>query len=686
MLRLNNLGRKSLAELEQLIAEGCVPPSPDVQPGRCVQTSDSPGSRTSGNDPEESSLSDEDDELRRLPLDAFLLRQRSVSTRLMNAISGAVSAASCPFQTVADYLRCNTRQAELLKIENLGRGSASEFEQLVRRSLTGNGTLSIRAVTNDFGYSHVGSLVKEALALLSESQLEVIVGRFFERKTLDAVASIRGVTRERVRQIEAKALRVISTRCGAALRESAKNNYQRLCDSRLLELSLEVFSNLTTCEPREATVYLGFLKKLDEAHSTLSLYESHVYVPSCFLPREKWPEALTAELRTQPLPLTLDRVLQSIRSVPGFFIREYFQRRWGSDLDDASGAAKSYGTSRMCIDVLRKAGRPLHTSDVRARLFASFQVDIEEHAINATLGRLSEVIITGPGTYSLYENLPYSSAQIESIRTTAHEYLVSRGVFLSSKVLFDQAFAVKRGEYPDDLNHYLVMGVAQDDERFTTKRGNMIGLTAFDLTVAYTPLQEEIRKIVLDHGPITLQEITERLSDTRRFCNDSGIRLVLNQSPDIIRIGRQTFDSLHRFFETRESYDGLLLAIRISLLGKRKTTYAVTQDLERLSIPKVTSHLVESVLLSMDDVTSGGDFHELTTPTDELSDYNTAVVHSLKSHSPVEGARAALARMIPPERLAKLISLDTRLLIGSNPSSLATERTELAAILREFDF
>lgn len=49
--------------------------------------------------------------------------------------------------------------------------------------------------------------IEQALATLTEREVRVIKQRFVERKTLQAIAETEGLSRERIRQIEAKALR-----------------------------------------------------------------------------------------------------------------------------------------------------------------------------------------------------------------------------------------------------------------------------------------------------------------------------------------------------------------------------------------------------------------------------------------------------------------------------------------------
>lgn len=684
LLEVEGLNQELLDELDELIADsGYI-----LDANACVVTASSADSAHSPEHEMDDELSGE--AMLSLPLLEFVAKQKNASIRLSNALSFAERKGTCPFETIGDYLQCASREAVLRKIANIGRKTAAEFEELVCQSIllkvaTPPVKVCASVRPNNRGYVDVGAIVKGALSLLTSRQQDVIIERLVERKTLEVLGSAIGVTRERIRQIEVKSLRLISTKIGSVLLEAGEIICARFCDKGLYELSLEDFSELVTCDLRDAALYLTLLKKLDSGQSTLGLAEGNVFVRNHYLPRGTWGKALADELRIQPLPLTLDGILSSVSSVPGFYIRDYFQR-WSERQGGEDGdLGPSYGTPRMCIDVLRKAGRPLHTSDIRARICELFHVDVEEHAINAALGRQKEALITGPGTYALYECLPFTPAQIESIRNTAYEYLEAKGVFLSSKILFDLAIAKHIDEFPDGLNHYVVMGIVQDDERFVTKRGNMVGLVEFDLSETYKPLQDEIRRIVLDHGPITLPEIAERLSDTRRLCNDSGIRVVLSRSPDIIKIGRRKFDALHRFFDTRQIYENFLLAIRISLLEKRKTTYAITQDLDRLNFRKMTSQLVESMLSSIEDIRSEGGVHELLGVDRELAEYNTIVLRILQMRGTAEDVQTLLRNKISGERLTTLTSLDTRFLVDSAASPVSMG-AEISSILEDFDF
>ena len=51
--------------------------------------------------------------------------------------------------------------------------------------------------------------VRDMLKVLPERYKEVVVKRFFESKTLKAIGIDLGVTTERIRQMEAKALRIL---------------------------------------------------------------------------------------------------------------------------------------------------------------------------------------------------------------------------------------------------------------------------------------------------------------------------------------------------------------------------------------------------------------------------------------------------------------------------------------------
>lgn len=626
------------------------------------------------------------EEILGVPIVEFIERQyKKISRNLRSEIRQRNSGQAIPYETVGQYLLAEDRLERLTREYGLSQRSALEFERLVRIALKTPREGRTSIPRNENGYADVGSLMHDVLSSLHQRQQIIMALRFFEKRTLEEVASDFGITRERVRQLEASSIRKISAKHGRLLFEVADSISEQLCVGNTHELPLDEFSKLVTCEARDIAIYVSILKKIDTEKSPLGLSDDHLYLRNHFSPRKSWRSTLASEMSSSALLMNMEEAVSTIKSVPSFFIRDYFLRKWGGSPGDADATPPRYKTSYMCVDVLKRANRPLHTSDVRARIYEAFKVDVEEYAINATLGRLREAVIFAPGTYVLYRSLPYTPSQIEHIRNIALAYLIEKGVFLSSKILFEDVFAQVSDELPD-LNHYVVMGILQDDRRFTTKRGNMIGLISFDLDEAYTPLQDEIVRIVLSHGPVSLQEITARVSETRRLCNDSGVRFVLAQSPEVIQIGPRTYDSLHRFFENRESYEDLLLAIRISLLDNGKTTYALSQELERLGLPKVTPQLIESLLASMKDVETENDIHVLAAVGSELAEYNDAARSVLSKSGTKEDLEKWFEDAIQKERLLEMATLDARFLPSSSSSIAVPGRTELDSILSEFGF
>lgn len=680
MLALHGITHDLLLKFDHVLAEsGFLYSRIPIDNNPSVESQITEASAISGGDPKASC-----EELLGLSIMEFVDKYGTRSRDLRSDIASLAMTRPIPFKTVGDYVN-TTQRFEKFIAGGLGKKSALAFERLVRTTISSTNDNSFSVPSNAGGYPDIGVTMHEVLSLLDNRQKSVIVSRFFEKRTLEDVAADSDVTRERVRQIEASAIRKIAVRFGKALIGASQDIQKKFEAESICELPLEGFSRLVSSEQKDAAVFVSLLTRLDGENALFGIYGAHVYVRSQFANRKSWKAELAREMAASALLMNRQEALATIKAVPGFFIDEYFHRKWGVSPNDDEASTYRLKTSYMCVDVLKKANRPLHTSDVRARIYEKFQVDVEEHAISATLGRLREVIIFAPGTYVLYDSLPYSQAQIERVRNVAHSYLTGKGVFLSSKILFEEVFEDRVEEFPD-LGHYVVMGILQDDKRFVTKRGNMIGLASFDVEEAYTPLQDEIVGLVLNHGPISLQEIAARLSETRRLCNDSGIRQVLSQSPEIIQTGKRTYDSLHRFFEDRASYDDLLLAIRLSLLGRRKTTYALCQDLEKLGRTDVSPQLLLSLISSMEDVETDSDIHYLSKIDGELEAYDDAVASVLPNSRALANAPEIADGVLPLERVRKLQALDARFLTNDGLDASATENTELGSILKEFGF
>jgi RNA polymerase primary sigma factor len=622
-------------------------------------------------------------------LSEFLEQQVSVSTRLHNAIRWATDEGACPFASVAEYILAGDEGAlRLRKLPSLGSTSAAEFDRLVKGALaTGSIVPAIRQRNAVIGgsFPNVRSLVDTVFAALNSVEQTVILARLQDKQTLAQVGVELNLTRERVRQIEARALRRISPAYNVMLQECAVAIHRVLCEIGRNELTLAEFARMGSCSTLDVLFFLELLRKANLKEAELfGSADAHAYLKNQFIDREDWDEAIRDSLMSAQWPVGFSQLINNSRLVPQFYVIDHLCRNYGAEMDGCEfKTLPRLSTHDMCIGALLNATGPTHLTDLRALIFRSFGRDLAEPTIAAHVGRSKEAAICGPGTYVHYKNIPYTEQLLEQVRYAVFTYLQEQGNFISSKVIFERLFVPKVQMYPSDFNHYLMMGIVQDDERFLTKRGNMVGLSSFDLDETYISLEDEVRNLVLDQGPISIPEIIANLSATRKLCNDTGIRLILSQTPSVVRVGPRTFDSIHRFFRNTSDFEDYVLAIKISLMVRAKGNYAVAEDLTALGLSQATPYVVESLLNVIEHTTIHGT-HSLAKLDNELSTYKTIADDCL-----TEGAsREELVRRLQgiDLRAEKLTRLDRRFCPLGNAAEPIVPGSELRSILYEFGF
>jgi hypothetical protein len=231
----------------------------------------------------------------------------------------------------------------------------------------------------------------------------------------------------------------------------------------------------------------------------------------------------------------------------------------------------------------------------------------------------------------------------------------------------------------------LLLGFAQNDTRFITKRGNMIGLVGFDITKTYISLEDEVRNIVLEHGPISVNDIVAHMAATRKLCNDGSVKLVLINSPEIIQVGHRVYDSLHRFFADRDEYEALVLALRIALLAGTRSVYAVAEEMATLGLRKASSEVIGSILSAADDITQVNGMYRLSAPSSELQGYQELALACL-AEGGVERLRQEASAAFGSEMATRFIRFDRRFQASPPRPPNDPTASALHAILADFEF
>jgi len=529
------------------------------------------------------------------------------SKRLTNCLARSAHEGSLPFSTVGEYVNAGSNaELELMKIRSIGKKAVKELSGLVQRALQEG----LPKYDDEF-YAVTPSDIEKLLGkILSNRQLEVLFRRMginqIKAQTLEEVGKYFGVTRERIRQIEKQAL----LRCRATVNRKEFNAYlnfahneimetvvgekplilpDRIKDTELLLSRISKFlplcmqiawlglegwlnENLKPIVYEQATI--GWIRDSleKETEDDLINWTQHHFVQG-----GSWKTRLMSAAYQMDWPISIDKLSEKLPDLSKDEIVKYLTKERRAVIKDGYVVQmkKLASTPRM-IYILRDAGRALHTSQVRARHLKMFDFDMAEHAIGAILQRLKEALIVERGKYDLYENLPLDASTIMEIRDKIYLFVKTKGEYVSAKVIYNKIVSGDESRYNVHLTDYMILGIAQDDSRFSVKRGLMIGLIDSNFQKKFISLKKSIYNIVQDSGPVSVTEITEDLSPQRKVLKVT-VGMMLRELPDIVAIEQGKYNLVSRVIGDKARVLRIRNAIEICLLDGPQSVFRITE-------------------------------------------------------------------------------------------------------------
>lgn len=410
-------------------------------------------------------------------------------------------------------------------------------------------------------------------------------------ETLEELATDYNVTRERIRQIQQKAKEKIRKK---------KRRLGFIVDALAREGTLEKLFKERKIIPKER---LGEASEALKAEERLGIdlaygnIGSFLDAESCLSKagwiREQDSELVSNELesfsespyhrivgaiRNQHLPIRLSRIVSAMPDYPVSVIKEKIVTKLDASFDGDIVRRPSRLPSPVgYILVLREAGRAMHLDEIRARMHEVFGKHENVGQISSRLSQMQEVLIVGRGTYNLYENLRLTIGDLTEIRDRACSRLEVVGGFVSTKVLFSALFQGDTERFGNTFGPYMLLGILQDDERFETKPGLMIGLTGEESL--FRGLREDALEILSEaNRSMTVKEISHELQG-RRNVDFVSISTQLESSSKAVSLGKRRFDLTSRVIGNDERQTELILASAITLLDGGKTAFALAEIL-----------------------------------------------------------------------------------------------------------
>lgn len=309
------------------------------------------------------------------------------------------------------------------------------------------------------------TLVKRLLAEVPERAREVLVHRFglgasAERETLEAIGERWGITRERVRQIEAAGIEAIRT---SKAFEDATPSFDELAE-RIRAMGgivheEELLASLATDEKSRNRI--RFLLVVGSAffreRETDDFYARWHVDPSTAEAVHKALSRLYSSLDdTQVLAEKeiIDRFLEELKDVNEAYRDEEVLKRWlslsksiaANPLSEwgkaSSPAIRTKGIRDYAYLVIKRHGQPMHFSDVAKAIGTLFAKEAHVATTHNELIKDERFVLVGRGLYALSE----WGYQPGVVRDVIRDVLASKGPLTREEVIEE----VKKVRYVKD--------------------------------------------------------------------------------------------------------------------------------------------------------------------------------------------------------------------------------------------
>jgi hypothetical protein len=459
-------------------------------------------------------------------------------------------------------------------------------------------------------------------SILSSRGTDVVsrrFGFFASKETLEEIASDYEITRERIRQIEAKSLRTCNLPFHRVIFKKflleSKTDIQNIlfCDGQLLSKnSLEITAqDLSGAQIFLITIGDGSLEKwlsrnycpVEKNGQILAWATSDTFVSEYeeILMSSQTKGSVSSRLKNTiergVWPLPLQDLATNLPDIPPALIRKTLVEEFNAKFenDKIITMVKLPAKIRLIL-VLRMAGQELTGSEIVGHHKVLFNTEISESVARSCLANLDEALIVGRGTYNLYENLRFSKSELANIRNQVSNYLLELGQYVSSKKLYTDLFLNHLESYSDHLTDYMLLGILQDDLRFDVRRGLMVGLSDSEFEGQFNFLNDEVWRLISEQGPLSISEIKRLLSATRDVL-DTSITASLQSMDDVVADKNGNYDLANRVIGNAEVFKKIRKAVRVNLRAGPLSLFALKGrlDLVGINFPKAT---LRSIVMS----------------------------------------------------------------------------------------
>jgi hypothetical protein len=504
--------------------------------------------------------------LKSISLEFFVNNANEINVRTRNAILRAGEYGLLTYKNLYEfYIASFTRREKLLDLECFGRGSLENLTQSVNDLVENEKELILLSDNTNMNlFTSIEEIINYATSVIgSKQEQEIVRARHLDENisTLQEIGDRFMLTRERVRQIDNNVVKKV------------RNTILRLPKDKLIlnfrsEINDYFFANncFISKEVAKVIVKTGlrqvglFIKSTSESLDSFLndwffysdnfkgwfvdddikqkeeinfVYESSISLDQA-ISKSEWPITLSSISDFMCLPecVIQDKVFLSSE----VYLEEFQNGRF-------IRPKKKVTVKNAVRYVLRRYKKGMTLDEVKDNCLEMFHLELSKRAIGNALGELSDVLIIDTGTYALYEHMNFNKEQLVNIREFCKKYLLEKQKYTSAFIIFnDLKNNNKYKEYWALNNGHILFGICQDDDKFITRRGFMLGLNTADFKGEYISLTREIIDLMKqENRPLNIKEITDKLSTTRCLMPSSLHKLLDNDEQRIFEKIGNTF-------------------------------------------------------------------------------------------------------------------------------------------------
>jgi len=398
---------------------------------------------------------------------------------------------------------------------------------------------------------------------LTGKEREIAISRFtlFPPPTLDALGQKFSVTRERIRQLEAIAIKKMQTILNLTLHDELNLLIKSLLENLFTDSDFISKKGLQKCISKESKSLLKLISdKAVEKHMNEFFFFSNSFNGWFINQGENLPWEIEMEkhelkieefLNKCPYPFNIEFISRNT-DVPEGVIKDYISNSPLYEQKNNFIYLKKIDIKRGIYILLMNRGDEMTLDDLTSEFAKTFSLHKTKGQINNAVNDMNEALIVGTGRYNLYANLSLNTEQIKFIANFAEDFLIQKQKYLKANIIYEALLEEHKDmNFSNITSFHTIFGICQDDSRFITKKGFMLGLKNENFNAEFTSLTEDLVQIFNKYKvPLSISEIMKELEETRKVFpsslesqlkNDSkftkiGSKFYLSDNDDLFKI------------------------------------------------------------------------------------------------------------------------------------------------------